>query len=347
MSLFYFVRPIQKSDIAHVMRWSQENSGGLSTLLNHPQFLEKQLLRSIKLHQNPHKIHDTTSEPIDPILYFVLCAKSNMDAGGKDEHLLGCSGLKPSLNPDTTYLEISKEDRLVQGTFSSPLSELCALFLSKDSRGKGLGKLLSWSRFLYLHLHLQLFAPKLIAQFRGELNKQGQSPFWNALRPYLKSSLGQLDFQQAHSHLVTKNLKLHLPEPLPTLQQLALPFSLPTIHHNTIAAFKMLQKLGFEASGSFDPIDGGMHALCSVDQLMRNLGIRSIDKDSIYYSCEKKEKTHLLAIEQVDNQQKPLFLSFPVAQSEDALTFQIESKELYQRISSASHSYKIAVLPLK
>src|SRR5262249_2187424 len=59
--------------------------------------------------------------------------------------------------------------------------EIGSLFLSPSYRKDGNGRLLSLSRFLFMAEHREYFDPVVIAEMRGVVDDQGQSPFWDAL----------------------------------------------------------------------------------------------------------------------------------------------------------------------
>ncbi len=66
-------------------------------------------------------------------------------------------------------------------------SEVGGLFLRADLRsgGSGLGHLLARARYLFIAQHRARFGDKLIAELRGWLTPEGESPFWDALgRPF-------------------------------------------------------------------------------------------------------------------------------------------------------------------
>ena len=60
-------------------------------------------------------------------------------------------------------------------------SEVGGLFLHPDERAGGLGMLLARSRYLFIALHRERFADRILAELRGVIDEAGDSPFWDAL----------------------------------------------------------------------------------------------------------------------------------------------------------------------
>lgn len=141
-------------------------------------------------------------------------------------------------------------------------TEIGSLFLLPEYWGKGNGKLLSLSRFLYMAEFPDRFDAITIAEMRGVIDRQGRSPFWDALG----SHFFQIEFPRAVMLLtVSKNFVADLmpthPIYLPLLPQEARDV-VGQVHQDTRPALAMLQKQGFSYQGFVDIFDGGpvMHA---------------------------------------------------------------------------------------
>lgn len=136
-------------------------------------------------------------------------------------------------------------------------TEIGSLFLSPEYWGKGNGKLLSLSRFLYMAEFPDRFDAFTIAEMRGVIDRQGRSPFWDALG----SHFFQMAFPRAVMLLtVSKNFVADLmpthPIYLPLLPQDARDV-VGQVHQDTRPALAMLQKQGFTYQGFVDIFDGG------------------------------------------------------------------------------------------
>ncbi|MBS0480250.1 MAG: arginine N-succinyltransferase, partial [Proteobacteria bacterium] len=60
-------------------------------------------------------------------------------------------------------------------------SEVGGLFLHPGERAGGLGMLLARSRYLFIAMHRQRFADRILAELRGIIDEAGGSPFWDGL----------------------------------------------------------------------------------------------------------------------------------------------------------------------
>lgn len=72
-------------------------------------------------------------------------------------------------------------------------TELGTLFLRRDARGGGRGKLLSFARLLLMAADPVCFGKRAMAEVRGWTNDEGESPFWDAVG----DKFFQLDYQNA------------------------------------------------------------------------------------------------------------------------------------------------------
>ncbi len=136
-------------------------------------------------------------------------------------------------------------------------TEIGSLFLMPEYWGKGNGKLLSLSRFLYMAEFPERFDSMTIAEMRGVIDRVGRSPFWDALG----SHFFQIEFPRAVMLLsVSKNFVADLmpkhPIYLPLLPAEAREV-VGQVHEDTRPALAMLKKQGFTYQGFVDIFDGG------------------------------------------------------------------------------------------
>ncbi len=137
-------------------------------------------------------------------------------------------------------------------------SELCTLFLDKEYRENNLGKLLSFSRFLFMAGFPDMFAEKVIAELRGESDEKGKSPFWEGFGRHFFS----MDFTKADFLSGTGN-KSFIAELMPrhpvyiNLLSKKAQNTIGKVHKATYPAFKMLEKQGFSFQGYVDIFDAG------------------------------------------------------------------------------------------
>ncbi len=136
-------------------------------------------------------------------------------------------------------------------------TEIGSLFLSPEYWGKGNGKLLSLSRFMYMAEFPDRFDVNTIAEMRGVIDTEGRSPLWDALG----SHFFQIDFPRAVMQMsVSKTFIADLmpqhPIYLPLLPEEARNV-VGQVHRNTEPALAMLKKQGFRHQGLVDIFDGG------------------------------------------------------------------------------------------
>jgi arginine N-succinyltransferase len=137
-------------------------------------------------------------------------------------------------------------------------SELCSLFLHPDYRRHRNGSLLSKSRLLFVAQFRHLFDEMLVAEMRGALDEQGQSPFWEGLgRHFFAMDFGQADYLTGvgQKTFVAELMPRHpiYTDLLPAPARAAI----CKTHHSSLPALAMLEAEGFRCEGYIDIFDGG------------------------------------------------------------------------------------------
>lgn len=161
-----------------------------------------------------------------------------------------------------------KAEMLTLCTDFEGCSEVGGLFLHPGERAGGLGLLLARSRYLFIKLHRQRFAAKVIAELRGVIDEAGGSPFWDAIAGrFFGMSFQEADeFNAAHGTQFIADLMPKTP-----IYTAMLPESARCIlgvpHPSGRAAMKMLEREGFSADGYVDIFDGGPTMAVSTDQI--------------------------------------------------------------------------------
>ncbi len=142
-------------------------------------------------------------------------------------------------------------------------AELTSLFLAPGHRGKGLGTLLSKSRFLFMAEFPHRFADKVIAEIRGISDHGGRSPFWDGLGQHFF----EMDFPTA-DHLVGAGNKSFIAELMPKhpIYVLFLPEEAQSAigkpHENSRRALELLEAEGFHYESYVDIFDAGPAVEC-------------------------------------------------------------------------------------
>jgi arginine N-succinyltransferase len=146
-------------------------------------------------------------------------------------------------------------------------TEIGSLFLLPDYRGKGCGRLLSLSRFLYMAAHPKRFASTTIAEMRGHQDEQGVSPFWEAIGAHFF----KVDFPRADSlSMIDKKFIRDLMPKYPIYLEL-LPHdaveAIGQVHTQTRPALAMLEGEGFRRNALIDIFDGGPVVECETTKI--------------------------------------------------------------------------------
>ncbi|MGQ0559469.1 MAG: arginine N-succinyltransferase [Sphingosinicella sp.] len=163
---------------------------------------------------------------------------------------------------------LTQTSRELGRTFKAELLNLCTdfdgasevggLFLHPAARAGGLGLLLARSRYLFLKLHRQRFAERVVAELRGVIDEKGGSPFWDAIAGrFFGMSFREADeFNAAHGTQFIADLMPKTP-----IYTAMLPPSARKVigvaHPTGRAAMKMLEHEGFKGEGYVDIFEGG------------------------------------------------------------------------------------------
>ena len=161
-----------------------------------------------------------------------------------------------------------KAETLTLCTDFEGCSEVGGLFLHPGERAGGHGLLLARSRYLFIKLHRQRFADKVIAELRGVIDEAGGSPFWDAIAGrFFGMSFQEADeFNAAHGTQFIADLMPKTP-----IYTAMLPESARCVlgvpHPSGRAAMKMLEREGFSADGYVDIFDGGPTMAVATDRI--------------------------------------------------------------------------------
>ncbi|HEV2865698.1 MAG TPA: arginine N-succinyltransferase [Allosphingosinicella sp.] len=161
-----------------------------------------------------------------------------------------------------------KAEMLTLCTDFEGCSEVGGLFLHPGERAGGLGMLLARSRYLFIRLHRQRFADKVLAELRGVIDEAGGSPFWDAIAGrFFGISFREADeFNAAHGTQFIADLMPKTPIYIAMLPDSARAV-LGQPHPSGRAAMKMLEQEGFNADGYVDIFDGGPTLCCVTDKV--------------------------------------------------------------------------------
>ena len=145
-------------------------------------------------------------------------------------------------------------------------SEIGALVLDPKFRAGGLGKPLSFVRFLFLAMYRDRFRDEVIAELMPPLEEDGRSRLWD----HIGRRFTGLDYQEAdklsHSNKefvislfpMQMNATL-LPEDVRAL--------IGQVGEQTKGVRRMLESIGFQYADRIDPFDGGPHLHAVTDDI--------------------------------------------------------------------------------
>lgn len=145
-------------------------------------------------------------------------------------------------------------------------SEIGALVLDPELRSAGLGKPLSFVRFLFMAMYRRLFRDSVIAELMPPLLSDGRSRLWE----HLGRRFTGLSYQEADklSHDNKEFIISLFPQ---DIQASLLPDDVQEligeVGEDTKGVKKMLENVGFEYSHRIDPFDGGPHFESRTDDI--------------------------------------------------------------------------------
>jgi arginine N-succinyltransferase len=173
---------------------------------------------------------------------------------------------------------ISQHSRELQRTVRAELlflttdlegaSEVGGLFLHPGERAGGLGMLLARSRYLFIAMHRERFADRILAELRGIIDERGGSPFWDGVAGrFFGMTFQEADyFNAVHGNQFIADLMPKHPVYTAMLADTAREvIGLP--HPTGRAAMRMLEAEGFHYEGYVDIFDGGPTMTARTDRV--------------------------------------------------------------------------------
>jgi arginine N-succinyltransferase len=264
----FVIRPSREDDLEHLYEMAKLTGGGFTNLPADRDALAGKLATSAKAFANTG---DTLTDET-----FVLVLE-NTETGA----VRGTCQLMTQVGQQwpfysyrlNTLTQYSKElDRTVRAemlSLSTDLegcSEVGGLFLHPNERAGGLGLLLARSRYLFIAMHRQRFAERVLAELRGIIDDRGGSPFWDGVAGrFFGMSFQEADYFNAiNGNQFIADLMPKHPVYVAMLDDDARDvIGLP--HPTGRAAMRMLEKEGFRYEGYVDIFDGGPTMLARTD----------------------------------------------------------------------------------
>ena len=148
-------------------------------------------------------------------------------------------------------------------------TEIGGLILLPEYRGskEHLGRLLSFTRFLFIAMHREIFRDRVVAELLPPLEPDGTSVLWE----HLGKRFTSLTYQEAD--LLSKENKefIHTLFPHGVIYTALLPKEvrelIGQVGPNTRGVERMLRRIGFRYARQIDPFDGGPHFIARTDDI--------------------------------------------------------------------------------
>lgn len=148
-------------------------------------------------------------------------------------------------------------------------TEIGGLILLPEYRGhiESLGRLLSYTRFLFIAMHRPVFRDRVISELLPPLEPDGSSRLWNQLgQKFTGLTYSEADLLSKDNKEFIKSLFPHgliytslFP---PEVREV-----IGVVGPETKGVEKMLRRIGFEYARQIDPFDGGPHFIAETDRI--------------------------------------------------------------------------------
>jgi len=264
------VRTARESDIDGVLELAKQAFPGMTTLPPDRAVLAEKLTRSIK------SIAKEVNEPSDES-YFLVMEDIETNTLIGTSAVLACLGnvdefYSYKLNKVThSCKELEKKisvETLNLSNHFEGFAEVATLYLHKDYRRNGNGKLLARSRYLFMAQFRERFPDGVMADLRGYFDEDGRSPFWDAVgQHFFDMSFAEADLYGAvnGNQFIADLMPKHplyvnmLPE---SAQQV---IGQPNVKGKP--ALKMLNNEGFQWNGHVDIFDAAPSVDTRIDDI--------------------------------------------------------------------------------
>jgi arginine N-succinyltransferase len=264
----FVIRPVQSSDLDGLASLTELTTFGLTTLPRDLRLLEKRIRTSEQSFAN--------IDLGEPEGQAYLLAMEDTETGS----VVGTSGIVSKVGGfepfyayrieisihESIMLNIRKETSVLHlvAEHNGP-SEIGSLFLHPDYRKGGNGRLLSLSRFLLMAEFPHLFDHEVIAEMRGVINEEGQSPFWDAVgKHFFDLEFPKADYLSIVNKEFIGDLMPNFPIYLPLLPESAQAV-IGEVHENTRPARHLLECEGFRFNQMIDIFEAGPILHCPLD----------------------------------------------------------------------------------
>lgn len=265
-----FIRPAEMADHKAVLELAQKAGFGMTSLPPDPQVLNEKIAYSIRSFKGEvERGHEA--------FFFVLVDEE------RDDAIVGTCGIVAHVGlhqPFYSYklstitqvsrgLDIYSKHGLLQVCNDlTGATEIGALFLLPEYRRDRIGKLLSFSRFMFIATHPALCDEQVIAEMRGVHDAEGNAPFYNSIaKHFFKMPFAKADYINAtQGNQFINDLMPKYPiyvSLLPKAAQRVIAQPNPASE----PARAMLEQQGFAYKGYIDVFDGGPTLQANRDEI--------------------------------------------------------------------------------
>jgi len=255
----FLVRPVKMEDLDGLYKLAAQAKAGLTTLP-----YDKELLRN-RVEESVHSFSRKPRKPGPQVYLFALEDTDTKKLIGTGAVFSKIGGFQPSYTYEiktevkkSKVLNVEKEFKYLQlkKDYNGP-SEVGTLFLSSSYRNKGVGRLLSLSRFLFMAQYPQCFEEIVISEMRGVLDDQDRSPFWNAVcKHFFVVDFKKADLMVMRDKTFIEDLIPEHPIYIPILPKEAQDV-LGQVHTDTKPALELLKQEGFQVINEVDIFEAG------------------------------------------------------------------------------------------
>ncbi len=261
-----FIRPVERKDSERIIEFAFKAQFGITSLPKNEEALLDKIEQSIS------SFIKQVEKP-GPERYLFALEDSETNT------LMGISGIKADTSIDhplTSYHIVNENDYfwLIPSIKFCNLTEISSLFVDRPFRKKGVGRLLSFSRFLFMADFPSRFHDQIFANMRGVIS-DNNSVFWEKVT----GRFIKIPFPEVMRRIDNHEIEYKDMTPTHPLCSLFLPQEALDVigktHPNTTKALELLEEEGFIYKNIIDMIDGGpiLHA--------KFPKIKTIEKSSI------------------------------------------------------------------
>ena len=262
------VRQVKRTDLDGLCKLA---ASSVITTLRDTNMLEKRLEHAISSFEKAGHSDAPQNDSIESYL-FAMEDQQNMLVGISGIASKVPSFLKYKMSKeikDSAHLDVRSNVQILKlETNDRGMTELNTLYAHPKTRG--FGKLLSFSRLLYIAEYLEKFEDKVFVEIQGFATECGFSPFYDhCVKPFMKVDFVAAETLSCNSQHMQS---LHCLLPKHPIYVDLLPKHVRGIlgkpHKDSKRAKKLLEQQNFSTTGEIDVIEGGPVLACATEEIV-------------------------------------------------------------------------------